>query len=115
MPPSVSATFNIIYDDPAAVSPEDYRLDLCAATDRDVDGNHYGVVGKTIPAGRCAVLRHIGKDDTLGESISYLCSEWFPSSGEHQRDFPVFLQLVSFFPEVPEQQAVTDIFLPLSP
>jgi DNA gyrase inhibitor GyrI len=30
--PQTSATFNILYYDPAETSPEDFRLDICAAT-----------------------------------------------------------------------------------
>ena len=34
-------------------------------------------------------------------------------TGAELRDFPVFFQRVSFFPEVPANEAVTDVFLPL--
>ena len=64
-PPRVSATFNILYDDPETTPPEAFRLDLCAATDREVAPNDAGVIVKRIPAGRCAVLRHIGPEDGL--------------------------------------------------
>ncbi|WP_408605894.1 hypothetical protein [Mastigocladopsis repens] len=40
-------------------------------------------------------------------------SIWLPLSGEEPRDFPLYLQRVSFFPDVPEYEAITDIFLPL--
>jgi AraC family transcriptional regulator len=109
--PSRHATFNIFYDDPYQVAPEDYRIDLCVAVDRDIAGD--GMVDKTIPAGRCAVLRHIGSDDHLHSSIAYLYSEWLPQSGEEPRDFPLFVQRVTFFPDVPEHEAVVDVFLPL--
>ena len=113
LPPRVSATFNILYDNPAEVAPEDYRIDLCAATDRDVSANEFGMVSKTIPGGRCALLRHIGCDDTLGHTVAYLYSQWLPQSGEELRDFPLYLQRVKFFPDVSENEAVTDVFLPL--
>lgn len=114
LPPKVSATFNILYDDPTKVAPEDYRLDICAAVNGDVADNQYGVVGKTIPGGRCAVLRHVGADDALGETVRYLRTEWFPQSGEALRDFPIYCQRVKFFPDVPENEAITDVFLPLA-
>ncbi|MDF9392557.1 MULTISPECIES: AraC family transcriptional regulator [Methylococcus] len=113
LPPRISATFNILYDDPAVVAPRDFRLDLCAATERQVAENEFGVVAKTIPGGRCAVLRHVGSDDTLPETVRYLYSEWLPQSGEALRDFPVYLQRIEFFPDVAESEAVTDVFLPL--
>lgn len=113
LPPNSSATYNILHNDPTQVAAEDYRLDICAATDLDIADNPFGVVGKTIPGGRCAVLRHSGSDETLGESVRYLYSQWLPQSGETSRDFPIYLQRVSFFPDVPEHAAVTDIFLPI--
>ena len=111
--PQVSATFNILYNNPSEISTKDYRLDICAATEREVAENSFGVVEKTILGGKCAVLRHIGSDVTLGESIMYLYSKWLPQSGEEPRDFPLYLQRVSFFPDVPEHEAITDVFLPL--
>jgi AraC family transcriptional regulator len=112
-PPAISATFNVFYDNPATVAPEEYRLDICAAINHDVAGNDHGVVSKVIPGGRCAVLRHIGSDETLGATIDCLCSEWFPQSGEKRRDFPLYLQRVQFYPNVSANEAITDIFLPL--
>jgi AraC family transcriptional regulator len=112
LPPRVSATFNIIYDDPET-RPEHHRMDLCAATELEVAENPFGMVAKVIPAGRCAVLRHIGADEHLRSAVKYLYSEWLPRSGEELRDFPLFLQRVSFFPDVPEHAAVTDVFLPI--
>jgi len=108
----VSATFNIFYDS-ADTEPEASRIDLCAATECDIAANPFGVVAKIIPAGRCAVLRHIGSDDTLGQTIAYLYSEWLPQSGEELRDFPLFCERVEFFPDVPEHAAITDVYLPL--
>lgn len=113
LPPGRSATFNLFYDDPARTPAEDYRLDLCAATDAEIAANAYGVVAKTIPGGRVAVLRHIGSDDTLEASVAYLYSQWLPQSGEELRDFPLYCQRVKFFPEVAETEAVIDVFLPL--
>lgn len=113
LPPKTSATFNILYDNPVETAPEDYRFDICAATEKGVADNPYGVVEKVIPGGRCAVLRHVGSDDNLGETVAYLYSEWLPRSGEELRDFPLYLQRVRFFPDVPEHEAITDVFLPL--
>jgi AraC family transcriptional regulator len=81
--PKVSATFNILYNNPAETTPEDYRLDICASTERDVIQNPFGVIEKSIPGGRCAMLRHIGSDDNIGESIRYLYSEWLHKSLNH--------------------------------
>jgi AraC family transcriptional regulator len=110
----VSATFNILWDDPETTPPQDFRLDLCAATEVEIAANDEGMVAKTLPGGRCAVLRHTGSDETLGAAVKYLYAQWLPQSGEELRDFPAFVQRVKFFPDVPESEAVTDVFLPLA-
>ena len=95
------------------MAPEAFRFDVCAATNEAIADNPYGVIEKVIPGGRCAVLRHLGSDDTLRETVACLYSEWLPSSGEEPREFPLFLQRVRFFPDVPEGEAITDVFLPI--
>ncbi|MGI0494241.1 AraC family transcriptional regulator [Alkalinema pantanalense CENA528] len=111
--PATNATFNILYNSPTETAPADYRCDLCVATDLPIGENAYGIVAKTIPGGKCAVLRHIGDDGMLGESMAYLFGQWLPMSGEVPRAFPLFLQRVLFPPAVSAQEAIVDIFLPL--
>jgi AraC family transcriptional regulator len=113
LPPAASATFNILYDKLPASDPDEFRFDLCAATDREIAANEFGVVSKTIPGGKCAVLRHVGLEAGIGETLYCLFAQWLPDSGAELRDFPVFFQRVSFGPEVPANEAVTDVFLPL--
>lgn len=114
VPPKLSATFNIVYDDPFNTPPDQFRFDLCAAISRAVEPNDAGVVERTIPNGRCARLRYVGSEDGMGEAIAFLYAEWLPQSGEETRDFPLFLQRVRFAPEVPEHQAEIDFYLPLA-
>jgi AraC family transcriptional regulator len=113
LPPRTSATFNILHNDPDTTAADEYRLDICAATSRPVAANEVGVVEGLIPEGRCAVLRMTGSSDDLRPAVSYLYRDWLPDSGEELRDFPMFAQRVSFFPDVAENEAITDIFLPL--
>lgn len=113
LPPRRHATFNILHGDPDQVPPEDFRLDLCVATSQVVTEDGSGVVAGLLAGGRCAVLRHVGSDDGLGAAFACLYDQWLPQSGEELRDAPLFLQRVTFFPDVPEHEAVVDIFLPL--
>lgn len=113
LPPRRSATFNLLYGDPDTVRPEDFRLDLCAAISAPVADNPYGVVESRIPAGPCAVLRHRGSEDGLAAAIRHLYTTWLPRSGAQPRDFPLFVQRLRFYPDVPEREAEVDIFLPL--
>jgi AraC family transcriptional regulator len=110
--PEYLARFRL-YCDPEQTLPEQFRLDICASTPRGVAPNELGIVEKVIPGGRCAVLRHTGSDDTLAAAIMFLYSTWLPSSGEEPRDFPLYLQRITFFPDVPEHEAVSDLFLPI--
>ena len=66
-----------------------------------------------IPGGRCEVLRVVGNTDNLEPAALYLYRDWLPASGEEARDFPIYCQRLSFFPEVPEHEAVAELFLPL--
>ncbi|MCJ8509832.1 AraC family transcriptional regulator [Rhizobium lemnae] len=113
LPPQVSPTFNIFYSDPHAIPPAEYRLDLCAGTDQPIVENSDGVRGGLIPGGRCAVLRVLGNTENLEPAALYLYKHWLPASGEELRDFPIYCQRLSFFPDVPEQEAVAELFLPL--
>ena len=111
--PRSGASFNLIYNNAADVGPEAFRMDLYYASDMTISPNTQGIVQKKIPNGRCAVLRHVGTDANLERAILHLYSHWFPHSSEEERDFPLYLQRLSYFPDVPEHEAVTDIFLPL--
>jgi AraC family transcriptional regulator len=113
--PDVSATFNLLYTDPETTAPEDYQLDLCVSTRGGVTPNDDGVTESLIPEGRCAKLRLIGSCGGLKPAVSFLYADWLPGSGEEPRDFPVFVQRVSFYPDTPENETIIDVFLPLAP
>lgn len=112
--PDVSDTFNVVYRHPLADDENsECHYDLCASTERDVPQNPEGVTAKVIPGGRCALLTHVGSEATLGQSVSFLYRDWLPANGEDVRDFPLFFRRVKFFPDVPEHEAVVEIYLPL--
>lgn len=106
--PQVSETYNLIYPHFAPDDPGSFRLDLCVSVSSEVGENAYGIVNKIIPSGRCAVLRHNGPEETLGESVRYLCAEWLPASGEKLRDFPCFFHRVNL------SAGLVDVYLPLA-
>ena len=113
LPPTISATFNLVYDDPDVVVTDSFRFDLCAGIKQAVAPNDAGVIDGEIPAGRCAVWRHIGRDDGMATAIHFLYRDWLPQSGETLRDFPLFFHRLKFYPDVPETEVITDIYLPL--
>lgn len=111
--PRVSPTFTIFHSDPNTTAAADYRLDLCVGTDRPIDAKGERIETGTIPGGRCAVLRVTGNADDLEPAALYLYRDWLPDSGEEARDFPLYCQRIAFFPDVPEHDAIADLYLPL--
>lgn len=106
-------TYGIVYEDPATVDPERFHFDICGALRGVIPDNPLGIVDKIIPGGRCAIVRHQGSRDNLGEAAHYLYRAWLPGSGEEPRDFPLFLHYLNFVPDVPEHELITDVCLPL--
>ena len=111
--PKTSPTFNVWRSERRPASPADYSVDLCVGTDQPIAGCGEAIKAGEIPGGRCAVLRVVGYTDNLEPAALYLYRDWLPASGEEARDFPIYCQRLSFFPEVPEHEAVAEVFLPL--
>lgn len=107
------ATYTIFHTDPDSVAREDYRVDLAAATQRAITPADKGIEAGMIPAGRCAVLRIVGASDNLRAAAEFLYGHWLPASGEEPREFPLYAERVRFFPDVPEHEAITDLYLPI--
>lgn len=112
-PIKTSKTFGIAYDDPDQTAPENFRFDICGSVSGEIPDNPQGVKNGLIPGGRCAVVRHLGSHDRIGDSARYLYRQWLPDSGEEPRDFPLFFHYLNLIPETAENELITDIYLPL--
>ena len=112
-PNATSRTFGIVYFDPDRLPDGEFHFDVCGELSAPLSANEAGIVEKTIPAGRCAVVRHIGSTDAIDGSVRPLYAEWLPASGEQVRDFPMFFHYIERMPKVAEHEQVTDIYLPL--
>jgi len=112
-PVITSKTFGIAYDDPDTTDPEHFRFDICGSVTAPVADNPQGVINKVIPGGRCAVVRHLGSHDRIGESAYYLYREWLPHSGEELCDYPLFFHYLNLMLETLEHELLTDVYLPL--
>jgi AraC family transcriptional regulator len=110
--PERHRTFGIHYTDPRNAAPSEHRVDFAVEYAQDVAANPQGVVCKVIPAGRCAVARHLGSRADVS-AAAHLYEVWLPQSGESLRDFPIFFHYVNVGPNVGEPEMVTDIYLPL--
>lgn len=112
-PVGSSLTIGIVYDNPDATEPDKFRFDICGSVTSEVPANPQGVINKVIPGGRCAVVRHFGAHERIGETIYPLYRDWLPQSGEELRDFPLYFHYLNLFPETPECDLKTDVYLPL--
>jgi AraC family transcriptional regulator len=112
-PVASSRTFGIPRNNPDTTPADDFRFDICGEIDEAVAPNAYGVRELVIPGGRCAVVRHTGSTDHVGETIYPIYRDWLPASGEELRDHPLFFHYLSVSPETPQDQWQTDIYLPL--
>lgn len=113
LPPGISRTFNLIYADPETTPDDEYQFDLAAECTQPIDTNPQGVIAGKISAGLCARICHQGSDAELAAAVNYLYREWLAKSDYELRDFPLFFERVSFYPDVPESERITHIYLPL--
>ncbi|CAK9889822.1 MULTISPECIES: AraC family transcriptional regulator [Pseudomonas] len=112
-PVASSRSFGIPYGNPDTTPAEDFRFALCGEIDEGVAANEFGVHERVIAGGRYAVVRHMGSPDHIGESIYPLYRDWLPDSGEELRDEPLFFHYLSVYPQTPQEQWQTDIYVPL--
>lgn len=114
LPPSDQhRSYGLHYNDPSAVPPEEYRVDLCVSFDGDIAPNQFGVTGKVIPQLRCARARHLGSRQRVTVA-EYLYTKWLPQSGEQLADYPVIFHYVNVGPDIREEDMITDVYLPLA-
>jgi len=113
-PVTSSQTYGLVYDNPHTTPAENFRFDICGSVDAAVPANPQGVINKLIPGGRCAVVRHHGSHQRIGEAAYYLYRDWLPGSGEELRDFPLFFHYLNLIPDTPEHELITDVYLPLA-
>ncbi|KQV13585.1 AraC family transcriptional regulator [Pseudomonas sp. Root329] len=112
-PVASSRSFGIPFGNPDTTPAEEFRFAICGEIHEAVAANEFGVTERVIPGGRCVVVRHVGSTDHIGESIYPIYRDWLPTSGEELRDQPLFFDYLSIFPETPQDQWQTDIYVPL--
>lgn len=112
--PERAATYNLLYDDPEAVAPQDFRFGLAVAYDGAVEPNPQGLQAAVIPGGPHAVLRVVGPDAMLERALRWMYGHWLPASGCELADRPAWLQRLTLFPDVPAQQGELLLHLPLA-
>ncbi|HEV3426247.1 MAG TPA: GyrI-like domain-containing protein, partial [Paraburkholderia sp.] len=101
-------------NNPDTTPGDEFRFDICGEIHEPIRPNDYGIRELIIPGHRCAVVRHMGSTDHIGESIYPIYRDWLPTSGEELADHPMFFHYLSVFPETPQDQWQTDIYIPLA-
>jgi AraC family transcriptional regulator len=113
-PVASSRTFGIPNGNPDTTPPDLFRFAICGEIQEAVAANGHGVHERVIPGGRCAVVRHVGSTDHIGETIYPVFRDWLPGSGEELRDHPLFFHYLSVHPETPQDRWQTDVYIPLT-
>ncbi|WP_321888452.1 AraC family transcriptional regulator [Paraburkholderia bannensis] len=109
-----SRAFAVPRSNPDTTPGGEFRCDISAEIHEPVAPNAYGVRELVIPGGRCAVVRHVGSTDHIGETIYPIYRDWLPGSREELRDHSLFFHYLSAFSDVAAQQWQTDIYIPLT-
>ena len=112
-PVNSSQTYGIIYDNPETTPPNEFRFDICGSVEKGIPENPQQITPGIIADGRCAVVRHNGSLENVGETVCKLYAEWLPESGEELRDTPLFFHYLNLITDVQEHELETDIYLPL--
>ena len=105
-------SYGLHYVNPANNSPRQHRVDFCLSIESPVDANDAGIVEAVIPSMRCALARDVGSRMN-NQAARYLFEEWLPASTEELADYPVIFHYVNVGPGVAENEAITDVYLPL--
>jgi len=110
--PERNRAYGLHYTDPRTVDPAKHRVDFCLSIDGSVAPNPYGIREMTIPSMRCACARDVGSRRD-NKAAAYLFDEWLPSSGESLSGAPFVFHYVNVGPEVKDEEAITDVYMPL--
>ncbi len=113
LPPATSRSFNFWYQDPE-LHPDNFHLRLAAEIKPDYEQDLTPLKRMEIPAGLYARIIYVGPESGLRTPTRYLYEQWLMSTQHELRDFPLFFERIRGFPDVPEHQAETHIYLPLA-
>jgi AraC family transcriptional regulator len=94
------------------LNPDDHTVDFCLSIDGEVSPNEFGISESVIPACRCALARDIGSRSN-NQAVKYLVYEWLSKSEENMSGQPIIFHYVNVGPDVQENEAITDVYLPL--
>ena len=111
--PRTSPTFNVWRSERRPASPADYSGTFVSGpTNRSRrTASRSKPVRSLADAARCCASS--ATPTIWSPPRSTFIATGFRPAGEEARDFPIYCQRLSFFPEVPEHEAVAELLLPL--
>jgi AraC family transcriptional regulator len=109
-----ASTIALYYDDPETTDPTELRSDAGVTIASDASLPE-GLSEQEIDGGKYAKMVHRGSYASIGNSWSRLMGEWLPDSGERHEEERVCFELYVNNPmQVPEEELLTELYLPLS-
>lgn len=104
----------LFLDDPDLVAEEKLRSFACVTADENIPVEP-PLTRRVLAGGDYAVLRHQGPYANMGAAYRWLYGTWLPSSGRSIRDEVMFELYLNNPREVPPNELLTEICLPLQP
>ena len=104
--------YGLHYTDSRARKRDQHRVDFCLSVDKDDVENSNDIEWKIIPRMKCAYARDVGSR-LNNRAAAYLYAEWLPGSGEELSDYPIIFHYVNVGPNVSDDEAITDVYMPL--
>jgi AraC family transcriptional regulator len=106
----------IYYSDTQSAPPAEWQSDACISVGETVAQSPEAGAPRLIDlaGGRHAVLRHQGPYAELHKAYTWLFGTWLPQSGEEPADRPCFEEYLNNPRDLPPQEWVTEICLPLA-
>lgn len=107
----------IYYSDTNALPPAEWKSDACLSLGAEVKSTEVENGGEVrvtdLAGGRHAVLLHKGPYAELHKAYHWLFGTWLPQSGEEPADRPCFEEYLNNPQELPPEEWLTEISLPL--
>ncbi|GMB82296.1 AraC family transcriptional regulator [Shinella zoogloeoides] len=104
----------VFLDDPDLVAEEKLRSFACVTADENIPAEP-PLTRRVLAGGDYAVLRHRGPYANMGVAYRWLYGTWLPASGRSIRDEVMFEVYLNNPREVPPNDLLTEICLPLQP
>ncbi|MGI2114515.1 AraC family transcriptional regulator [Shewanella frigidimarina] len=93
--PTSCRTFNLLYSSPELSVKTQYRIDIGVSLNAETQAlvsESSQIMLKSIPQGRCAMIKYSGDDNGLAAAIDYLYRDWVNANDITLRNYPLFLE-----------------------